>query len=194
MPKSEIFISVDVEADGRIPGLNSMLSLGSVAFRIGESGYEQVSTFETNLLEMVGAIRNHEVMEWWEKFPEAWEKCRTNPVHPDLAMGRYLDWLKSLGSPLPLAFVGYPASYDFMFVYWYLENFTGERPFGHSALCIRTYAMAVLKHRAWINFERKKIPVEFQSNHPHDHTPLNDAIEQAQMFAALYQENTRESF
>jgi hypothetical protein len=31
MSKQEIFISTDIEADGKIPGANSMLSFGSVA-------------------------------------------------------------------------------------------------------------------------------------------------------------------
>ena len=30
---NEVYVSTDVEADGRIPGRNSMLSLASVAFR-----------------------------------------------------------------------------------------------------------------------------------------------------------------
>jgi len=31
-------------------------------------------------------------------------------------------------------FVGYPAGFDFLFVYWYLIRFTGESPFSFSAL------------------------------------------------------------
>jgi hypothetical protein len=50
-------------------------------------------------------------------------------------------WLKALpGSPV---FVGYPAAYDFLFVYWYLMRFVGESPFSHSALDIKTFAMAL---------------------------------------------------
>ncbi len=33
MPEREIFISVDIEADGRIPGRNPMLRFGSVGCR-----------------------------------------------------------------------------------------------------------------------------------------------------------------
>ncbi len=32
-----------------------------------------------------------------------------------------------------------------MFVYWYLIRFAGESPFSHSALDIKTFAMALLK-------------------------------------------------
>ena len=40
-----------------------------------------------------------------------------------------------------------PAAYDFLFVYWYLIRFAGESPFSHSALDIKTYAMALLGER-----------------------------------------------
>jgi hypothetical protein len=61
----------------------------------------------------------------------------------ETAMRRYVLWLKALpGKPV---FVGYPAGFDFLFVYWYLIRFAGESPFGFSALDIKIYAMALLK-------------------------------------------------
>jgi hypothetical protein len=59
------------------------------------------------------------------------------------AMQNYLKWLKDLPS-LPV-FVACSAAFDFMFVYWYLIRFTGESSFSHSALDIKTFAMAMLK-------------------------------------------------
>jgi hypothetical protein len=47
-------------------------------------------------------------------------------------MPRYVAWLKTL--PGKTVFVGYPAAYDFLFVYWYLMRFAGESPFTHQAL------------------------------------------------------------
>ena len=50
--------------------------------------------------------------------PEAWAACRRDLQPPEVAMRRYVSWVKALpGKPL---FVGYPASFDFMFVNWYL--------------------------------------------------------------------------
>ena len=58
-------------------------------------------------------------------------------------MTRYVSWIKSLaGRPV---FVAYPAGFDFLFVYWYLIRFVGESPFSHSALDLKSFAMAVLK-------------------------------------------------
>jgi hypothetical protein len=57
-------------------------------------------------------------------------------------MTSYRDWLKILpGVPV---FVAYPVGFDFTFVYWYLHRFAGESPFSHSALDIKTLAMALL--------------------------------------------------
>lgn len=183
----ETFVSVDIEADGRIPGFNSMLSLGSVAFTVTESGYVQLDTFEENLIEYPGAVTNPEIMKWWERFPEAWKRIRKNPKDPEDVMRRYLAWIKGL--PGKVTFVGYPASYDFMFVFWYLVRFTGEEPFGHAALCSKTYAAALTRAASWKDFSKDDIPERFKSLLPHDHTPLNDAIQQGREFAAMYHEN-----
>ncbi len=185
--KSEIFISADIEADGRVPGINSMLSLGSVALRVNESGYEEIATFEANLLELPGAVRDPEVMAWWQKFPEAWDRCRTGARPAADVMHDYLAWIKGL--PDRAGLVAYPGAFDFMFIYWYLYALTGQRPFNASALCVKSYAMGMLGEASWLDFERKRIPEKYLSSHPHDHTPLNDSIEQGQIFAALYRDN-----
>jgi hypothetical protein len=186
MKQKEIFVSVDIEADGRLVGINSLLSLGSVAFFVDEDGYKQIATFEANLEEYPNAVQDEKIMEWWKKFPEAWEKIRENTQPPEVVMQNYLKWLKAL--PGKVVFVGYPATYDFMFVFWYLKRFTGEEPFRWAGLCSKTYFMAVLKEKKWLSFS-KNIPDKYKSNQPHDHTSLNDAIEQGQEFAAIYFEN-----
>ena len=45
MNSKEIYVSTDVEADGPIPGPNSMLSFGSAAYT---SGKELIGTFSAN--------------------------------------------------------------------------------------------------------------------------------------------------
>jgi hypothetical protein len=120
----EVYVSTDVEADGPIPGPNSMLSFGSAAYRADKI---LVSTFEANLVTLHSAQGDPKTMAWWQTQPEAWAACRENLTTPEEAMPRYLAWLKALpGKPV---FVAYPAAYDFLFVYWYLMRFAGESPF-----------------------------------------------------------------
>src|SRR5580700_10291730 len=99
----EIYISTDVEADGPIPGPNSMLSFASAAFRADKT---LVGTFEANLLTLPGAAGDPKTMEWWRSQPIAWAACRASPRDPADVMPEYVDWLKALpGKPV---FVGYP--------------------------------------------------------------------------------------
>src|SRR5258706_14146236 len=102
MPE-EIYVSTDVEADGPIPGPNSMLSFGSAAFR--RTG-EMIGTFSVNLDLLPGAAPDPKTQAWWESQPEAWAACRTDTRPPEEAMRAYVAWLQSL--PGKVRFVGYP--------------------------------------------------------------------------------------
>jgi hypothetical protein len=136
---SEIYISTDIEADGPIPGPHSMLSFASAAYQPDKT---LVGTFTRNLETLAGAVPDPKTAGWWKTQPEAWAACRRDLRPPDQTMREYVEWLRGLpGKPV---FVGYPASYDFMFVYWYLIKFVGESPFSHSALDIKTFAMCLL--------------------------------------------------
>ncbi len=181
--KPEIYVSTDVETDGPIPGANSMLSFGSAAFT---ADGQMLGTFERNLELTVGALGDPNTMEWWGTQPEAWTVHRTDLVHPHEAMVKYVEWLKALpGKPV---FVGYPAGFDFLFVYWYLIAYTSESPFGFSALDIKTYAMAVLKTE-FRETSKKRMPQRWFSERPHTHKALDDAIEQGELFINILRES-----
>lgn len=182
---AEIYVSTDVEADGPIPGPNSMLSFGSAAYRADKT---LVGTFTANLETLPGAAGAPDTMAWWQTQPDAWIKCRENLVSPQTAMRNYLAWLKQLpGKPV---FVAYPAAYDFLFVYWYLIEFTGESPFSHSALDIKTYAMALLR-RGYRDSTKSNMPKRWFDELPHTHRALDDAIEQGALFCNMLGENLK---
>ena len=182
----EIYVSTDVEANGPIPGINSMLSFGSAAYLADKT---LVSTFTANLETLPGAVASPKTMEWWQEQPEAWKACRENLQSPEKAMKDYLAWLKGLpGSPV---FVGYPAAFDFMFVYWYLIRFTGESPFSHSALDIKTLAMALLK-TDYRKATKKNMPKRWFDPLPHSHRALDDAVEQGALFCNMLAELKKE--
>src|SRR5687767_13380343 len=108
---AEIYVSTDVEADGPIPGPNSMLSFASAAYRADKT---LIATFSANLDTLPGAVGDPKTMDWWKTQPEAWAACRAETRDPALVLPEYRDWLKKLpGKPV---FVGYPVAYDFLFV------------------------------------------------------------------------------
>ena len=181
----EIYVSTDIEADGPIPGPYSMLSFGSAAYR---SDKTLLGTFTANLEQLPGASTHPDTMAWWSKRPEEWAASRINLQNPDVAMHTYCDWLKELpGTPV---FVGYPAAYDFLFIYWYLMNFVGESPFGHRGLDIRTYAMAVLK-TDFYKAGKHDMPKAWFDHLPHTHHALDDAFEQGALFCNILHENNK---
>lgn len=185
MTTPEIYVSTDVECDGPIPGPHSMLSIGSAAY--SEAG-ELLGTFSANLETLDGATGHPKTMAWWKSFPEAWEKGRRNLETPNAAMRRYVEWLHSLpGQPV---FVGYPATFDFMFVCWYLSRFAGAYPFGFAALDLRTYAMALLRRR-FNDTTKDSLPREWFTESPHTHVALDDAIEQGELFCNMLRESKR---
>jgi hypothetical protein len=94
-------------------------------------------------------------------------------------MPEYVAWLKALpGKPV---FIAYPAAYDFMFVYWYLIRFAGESPFSHSALDIKTLAMAALGSE-YREATKRNMPREWFEEKPHNHVALDDAVGQGVLF------------
>jgi DNA polymerase III alpha subunit (gram-positive type) len=95
-------------------------------------------------------------------------------------------WLKSLpGRPV---FVAYPAGFDFTFVYWYLVRFGGENPFSHSALDVKTLAMALLNTDYRDSTKRNMPRRWFEQKHRHTHVALDDAIEQGSLFCNMLAE------
>jgi hypothetical protein len=183
--KQEIYISTDVETDGPIPGPHSMLSIGSAAYLADKTC---IATFSANLECLPEAAPHPATAAWWLTQPEAWAACRLNLETPLAAMERYLAWVTSLpGKPV---FVAYPAGFDFLFVYWYLIRFTGESPFSHSALDIKSYAMAVLK-RPYRDSTKRNMPERWFDPLPHSHVALDDAIEQGALFCNMLAENLK---
>ena len=182
MPE-EIYVSTDIEADGPIPGPNSMLSFASVALRADKTVIDE---FSVNLQPLPDAKPHPRTMLWWQGFPEALEKARENPEDPAIAMPRYRKWLRKL--PGRIVMVGQPAAYDFMWVYWYLQRFCGESPFGHSALDAKTYAMALLK-KPYRDCVKGALPEEWSDPLPHTHIALDDAREQGAMFCNMLRVN-----
>jgi len=100
-------------------------------------------------------------------------------------MHEYVAWLRGLpGRPV---FVGYPASYDFMFVYWYLLRFVGESPFSHSALDIKTFAMSLLG-TGYRDSTKRNMPKRWFDDIPHSHVALDDALGQGALFCNMLAE------
>ncbi|GAB4362417.1 MAG: hypothetical protein Kow006_33690 [Gammaproteobacteria bacterium] len=174
---------MDIEADGPIPGPYSMLSIGAVAFT---PDGEEVGEYQANLRPLPDASRHPATMAWWAQFPEAWAACQKDPRDPEEVMGEFARWLEKLpGTPI---FTAWPATWDFMWVYWYLIRFTGKRPFSEHGIDIRTYAMGMRK-REFLKCGKNYLPRRWFPDHPHSHVAVEDAREQGLIFVNMLREN-----
>jgi hypothetical protein len=176
-PLPELYVSLDIEADGPCPGLFSMLSFGMAAFTIEKN---LVATFARNLQTLEGARVDERTTAWWNTpaNAEAYAKARENPVEPRMAMFECRSWLEEIrqfGRPV---IVGAPSGFDFTFIYYYFQRELGESPVGFASLDLRTYAAAVLK-RQYRQVGKNTFPPEWiDEGLRHTHVALDDAIEQ----------------
>lgn len=178
----EIYVSTDVETDGPIPGPHSMLSVGCAAYLADKT---LLGTFSANLETLPGATGHPVTMAWWETQKEAWTAHRKDTQPPEQAMRALLAWLKTLPG-LPV-FVGFPVTFDFMFVQWYLFKFTGASPFRHSGIDLRTLAMS-LTNTNWQRTTKEFLPRHWYDPLPHTHVAVEDALEQGALFCNMLSE------
>lgn len=182
----ETYISVDMEADGPIPGPNSMLSLAAAVITLDKIVVDQ---FEVNLVELDGAKPHPETTKFWRKNQAAYETTRTNIIQPRVAMRNFHHWLKKIedNHPNPV-FVGYPVTFDFMWVNWYLNYFVGENVLGWAGFDIKT-AISIQSKLPYRASTKRTMPAVFRSSHPHTHIAMDDAIEQGEIAVNIIRES-----
>jgi hypothetical protein len=187
MASADLYISIDVEADGPIPGPYSMLSLGmAVAGRFDGERFEPLDPErETFYRELRPISQNFD--------PEALavsgldrEELVRSGCDPRQAMTEADRWVRTAARKRGRAVaVGWPLTYDWTWVYWYFMRFAGRSPFGFSsALDLKTlYARAasVPVTRA----TKSQMPAELLTARRHTHHALDDALEQAELLHRL---------
>jgi hypothetical protein len=184
---ADLYISGDIEADGPIPGRYSML-----AFGLAVAGTYDSKVFEAR--DPRDATFYRELVPISDSFdPQALavagldrDALTRTGVEPAAAMREATAWIRAQASGAQPVLVGYPVVFDWMFLYWYFVQFAGESPFGFSsALDMKT----MYQQKAGVMMAaagRADLPEELVSDRPHTHHALDDAVEQADVFARLF--------
>lgn len=172
--KKEIYISVDIEASGPIPGEYSMLSLGAaVVGNVSKTFYAELKPLNPNYvpkaLEVCGL---------------SLEKLTVEGEEPSAALSRFEHWIKETAGEAKPVFVGFNATFDWQFVNYYFHRFLGRNLFGISGLDIKAYYMG-LKKCWWGETAKARMDKEFLSGKKHTHKAVDDAIEQAEIMEKL---------
>jgi DNA polymerase III epsilon subunit-like protein len=87
--------------------------------------------------------------------------------------------------------VAFNAPFDWMFVADAFERHLGRNPFGHSALDIKAYAMAVTGS-TWAETSMRDLAPRYLSGRELSHHALADARDQAELFRLLRAERSAE--
>lgn len=183
----DIYFSADVETDGPIPGPYSLLSFALVV-----AGCQTGTTFRRASKPEASFYR--ELRPISETFdPEALQvnlldrdKLLRDGADPADAMTEAAEWVRrQCGTSRPIL-VAFPLSFDWTWLYWYFVRFSRSgSPFGHSSCFDIKTAFAVKSKRTISEASRSKLPESLRSESPHTHNALDDAREQAEVFARI---------
>ncbi|KMS72938.1 exonuclease [Streptomyces viridochromogenes] len=184
--KPSLYISIDIEADGPIPGPYSMLSLGAAVAGVQDAdGFTAADPERHTFYRELSPISVEFVPEALAVSGLDRERLGREGLDPALALGQFTRWVREVSADAQPVMCGYPASYDWTFLYWYLIRFTEESPFGHSG-CLDMKTLYATKAGLPLRAVAKgTMPRDLLSRRRHTHHALNDAIEQAELFANL---------
>ena len=187
-PAVDVYFSADVETDGPIPGEFSMLSFALVvAGTFDGEVFTRPERYDRCFVTTLRPISTN---------VEA-EALRVNGLDRDLlvregadpaaAMTSAAEWIvREAGGCVPVL-VAYPLSFDWAWLYWYFTKFSATgSPFNHSRCFDLKTAFAVKAHAPVARAGHSHLPSHLQSPRPHTHDALDDAIEQAEIFARIF--------
>ena len=173
----ELYVAVDVEADGPIPGPYSMLSLGmAVAGRTDLTFYTELRPISDDFVPQALAVSGLDRDRLLDEAPDAAQAMA--------AAAKWVNGLRRIGRPV---FLAAPAVWDGMFVHWYFMRFVGHSPFGTtgSGVDLRSYWMGATGSE-WVETRKGIIKHRLGlTDVPHRHHAGEDAAELAQVFQAV---------
>jgi hypothetical protein len=185
----DAYFSADVETDGPIPGPFSILSFALVyAGSFDGTRFERPTdyacifykelrpisdTFEPEALQVNGLDRAR--------------LCREGES-PEWVMTEASQWVRSIAGSRQPVLVAYPLSFDWTWLYWYFTRFSQDgSPFDYSRCFDIKTAVAVKAGIPISEAGRSRLRPSLRSAHAHTHHAIDDATEQAEIFAKVFE-------
>lgn len=171
----EIFVSVDVETAGPIPGEYSLLSIGACDVD------NETRTFSCEL-KPISRNADPAALAVTGLSLDVLER---NGLTPEEAMQRFDVWATGLApAGESLIFVDFNAPFDWSFVNYYFHRFRGRNPFGFTALDTKAYYMGVTGCD-WAETRSSRMAKSLKPSRTSDHKALGDALYQAELFRLI---------
>ncbi len=196
MASRDLYISIDIEADGPIPGPTgwgySMLSLGAcvAGWLDAATGFVRISPDADKFYVELRPISADVVPQALAVCEAALSMPRSALVEhgtdPTVAMRGFANWVKAVENKHAgrAVAVGWPSSWDFgTWVYWYLQRYTGSSPFSHGQHRDIRDIYAAIHGLPIRGLSKRSLPKSLRPQLRHSHNALDDAMEQAELFA-----------
>jgi hypothetical protein len=195
--KSEVYFSLDIEASGPVPGPWWMCSFG--VCRTDDVSVGILRELKPLVLpgisrpdvpasmDVVGQGLPREVTLGAADRDERVARVRAyyeqQGLEPRQALEDLRDWLAAHTGPRERSIlIAGPATFDFMWIYWYWWQLLEEMPpFGFSGLDLRSYFMG--SHGVgFLGTGKRRYLKHYPNQLPHTHDPLDDARQQGQIW------------
>jgi ribonuclease T len=173
--KREIFISVDIETSGPIPGEYSLLTIG--ACNVDDDN----QTFTCQ----IKPISHKADPKALEVTGLSLDKLEREGIQPFEAMQKFNNWIEAVAEKADLVvFVGFNAAFDWSFINYYFHRYLGKNPFGFTALDIKSFYMGKMGC-SWYQTRSSHIANIMKPQLRGDHDALHDAQYQAEIFRLI---------
>lgn len=167
------FIFVDTESVGISPYYGTMTEFGAVELMTEQS-------FHGEIIKSVPSKENPAIPEVVEPFTEPQYRVQLHIIMSDFEL-----WLRSFDDDR-LVFVSDNPAWDYMWIAYAFDVYSGINPFGHSARRIGDLYAGLSGN--WRNTHKwKKLRIT-----KHDHNPVNDALGNVEAFKAILKQYGQE--
>ncbi len=186
---ADVYFSADVETDGPIPGEFSMLSFALVrAGRFDGKTFARPDAYDTHFSVNLKPISERFDADALRVNGLDRERLAREGADPTTALTDAARWVHTVATGGRPVLVAYPLSFDWTWLYWYFIRFSElGSPFDHSACFDLKTAYAVKAGLPIARAGRARLPESLRSQRPHRHRALDDAIEQAEIFANVFE-------
>lgn len=187
--RADVYFSADVETDGPIPGPFSMLSFAIVyAGRYDGVRFERPASYDKIFYKELRPISTNFQVEALAVNGLDRSRLMIEGADPAKSMTEASDWITSISTGAFPVLVAYPLSFDWNWLYWYFMNFSRNgSPFDYSRCFDIKTAFAVKSAIPIAEAGRSHLPINLASSKKHTHHAIDDAIEQAEIFANIFE-------
>ncbi|MHB0971537.1 MAG: exonuclease [Thermoanaerobaculia bacterium] len=185
----DAYFSADVETDGPIPGPYSMLSFALVyAGSFDGQHFIRPPSLDQHFYAELKPIARQFQAEALAVNRIDRNRLIQHGTEPETAMTDAAAWVREIANGRRPILVAYPLSFDWTWMYWYFVSYSRVgSPFNHSGCYDLKTAVAVKSGSPVAVSGRDELPAHLRSSVPHTHNALEDALEQAELFANVFE-------